>query len=512
MSWRKRESHISKDPVKRKKQLENLLLSKKRPKTAIKLGKIIPLPDDPVYKNNIVKYLEEQYYLPETKAPIILEDWQKKEILDPLFNTKTEDSLRRYSLALLSTPKKNGKSCLAAGIANYFLFQEEDDGEIILAANDKEQASWIIYSKLIKSLRMNKEQYKKVRIGKDFIENKRTDTVVRVVAQNLTTSGLNPNLTIFDELWAFELETSRKFFEELTTVPTRKEPLILIVSYAGYDEVSLLHELYTKGLKSDDDSFFFYWINENKASWITEKYLKKQKGRLRPSTYLRLHENRWTSSSEIFINDEIYQSCVDPFLSREPEGKKRIYIGVDIGISGDCSALAAVYREEEEVLLADHRIFIPGEEKIDLEDTVERVILEWNDKYTIEELSYDPYQFHRSAKTLAKKGIPISEFPQSQGNCVRFSQNLFDLLKARKLRLYSNPNIREHLLNCYAVQTPRGWRIVKRKKARKIDFSVALALACLSAVEGEGQEPYTLEDIENMVNPGTDYQQNYGKW
>ena len=62
---------------------------------------------------------------------------------------------------------------------------------------------------------------------------------------------MNPSLVIFDELWAYEDTESmnaRKFFDELTTVPTRKQPLTLIVTYAGFDEDSLLHEIYKRGL------------------------------------------------------------------------------------------------------------------------------------------------------------------------------------------------------------------------------------------------------------------------
>ncbi|MQY75773.1 MAG: hypothetical protein GH148_09690, partial [Clostridia bacterium] len=115
------------------------------------------------YKYDIIKYLEEQYYIIETKRPVRLEDWQKKRIFEPLFSLDDE-GFRKYSLAIIGLPKKNSKSTMASMIANFFLFQDEDFGEIILTANSKEQSSWIIFDKLKKSLQMNSKQLEEVNI------------------------------------------------------------------------------------------------------------------------------------------------------------------------------------------------------------------------------------------------------------------------------------------------------------------------------------------------------------
>ncbi|GAJ23231.1 unnamed protein product, partial [marine sediment metagenome] len=103
-------------------------------------------------------------------------------------------------------------------------------------------------------------------------------SIARVIAPNYKTgSGTNPSLVIWDELWAMELDRERKFWDELTTVPTRKNPLTLVVSYAGFDELSLLYELYKKGLARTDKEMFFIWSHRNLASWVTKKYLAKQR-------------------------------------------------------------------------------------------------------------------------------------------------------------------------------------------------------------------------------------------
>jgi len=99
----------------------------------------------------------------------------------------------------------------------------------------------------------------------------------------------------------------------------------------------------------------------------------------------------------------------------------------------------------------------------------------------------DPYQFHRSITTLKAAGIPIAEFAQTPANTIRMGQELFDLLKGRNLELYPAPDLREHALNTVAVESLRGFRIAKEKTSQKIDAIVALAMACVAAVDARPQ-------------------------
>lgn len=339
-----------------KKHYENLALEK-----AIGVEKKpLKSPFSPEYKNDIIRYLQDHYYIIETKEPVQLESWQKERIFKPLFELDNE-GLRRYSLAVVGLPKKNAKSTMASMVANYFLFQDEDFGEILCTANSKEQSSWIIFDKLKKSIQMNPKQLKEVKLFGDAIEIRRTGTVARVIAPNYKTgSGMNPNLVIWDELWAYQLDADRKFWDELCEVPTRKNPLSMVVSYAGFDEESLLFELYSKGLKKTDKAMFFIWSHRNLASWVTKKYLTSQRERLRPNTYLRLHENRWTSSESAFVSPEMWDACLDinlrPIL---PGFQGQLSIGVDIGYSHDSSSVVAVHREGDRIVLALHKCWIP---------------------------------------------------------------------------------------------------------------------------------------------------------
>ncbi len=492
--YRSQDSYLGRTEEARERQRENLLRG--RAKRARKALVKPPSLKDPAYKTDIIKFAEEQFYIPETRKPIVLEGFQKKDILKPLFYG--ED---RPTMALVGETKKSGKSTLAAMVAAWTLFCGEDFAEIYIAARDKDQANWIVFSKLVKTCEMNHNMLINVDITKDSIERKATGSVVRCLPTEISSAGLNPNLVIFDELWSYDLESMTKFFEELTTVPTRKHPLILIVTYAGYDtdEDNLLYSLYKKGLEGKDPTFFFFWDHKNRMAWQTKAYLKQQRGRLRPGTYKRLHLNEWTSGEEAFIDLDLWDQCVDrkhrPAL---PNKEISLVIGIDIGISHDCSAVVALARDEDKIKLACHRAWQPTKKKkIDLEASVEGYIKELAKDYTVKEVRFDPYQFHRSATTLAKEGLNMVEFPQTTDRLTAMSQNLYDLIKGANLVLYKDREMRGHAEKATAKETPRGWRIVKKKASHKIDLIIALGMAALGATKMEvssGLDPFFVID------------------
>ena len=100
--------------------------------------------------NKAVKFIER--HLTHTKGelakkPFIHQEYQKEQIIKPLFGWKNkEDDSRKYRPAFIFLPRKNGKSTLAAAIILTLLYLDNEYGaEYYSAANDKEQAK-IVYS------------------------------------------------------------------------------------------------------------------------------------------------------------------------------------------------------------------------------------------------------------------------------------------------------------------------------------------------------------------------------
>ncbi|MBA7556956.1 hypothetical protein ES705_49683 [subsurface metagenome] len=293
-------------------------------------------------------------------------------------------------------------------------------------------------------------------------------------------------------MWAYQLDADRKFWDELCEVPTRKNPLSLVVSYAGFDEESLLFDLYKKGLARTDKAMFFIWSHRNLASWVSKKYLASQRERLRPNTYLRLHENRWTSSESAFVSPEMWDACIDPNIRPILPGfQGQLSIGVDIGYSHDSSSVVGVYRDKNDrVVLGCHKCWIPTKtHKIDIEETVEAYLKELYKKFNVESINYDPYQFHRSGVSLTKEGLPMKEYAQSQSNLVEAGENLYSLIKGRNLSVYEDREIRDHVLKSIAQESSRGFRLIKSKQSERIDLAIALAMASIKAVDLDTGRP-----------------------
>jgi phage terminase large subunit-like protein len=86
------------------------------------------------------------------------------------------------------------------------------------------------------------------------------------------------------------------------------------------------------------------------------------------------------------------------------------------------------------------------------------------------------------SQSLEKKGLHITEFPQTSPNLTLASQNLYDLVVGRNLLMYPNADIRLAVSRAVAIETSRGWRIAKEKQSHKVDVVVALAMAAYAAV------------------------------
>lgn len=474
---------MSKDPVKRARSFANL-----------KAGKGIkrPFKKNPVhFKSNTehIKFIEQQFYIPETRQPIVLLDFEKR-LLDRLFRKSIKPNL-----AVIGAPKKSFKSTFSAAVAQLFLCTKPM-AEIYLLASDVQQQQLTCFNKLTKSIRMNPRLCKEcsIKAGKGRIEYE--DSFVQILAPNSSLAGINPSLVIAEELWSWTTTEHKRCWDELVNVPTREENLNLVTSYAGFseDEDSILWELYKKGIDQaegraeKDKQFLFRWFGielYEQVPWVTQKYLTQQRNRLRPNTYKRLFRNEWTSGSENFVDSAVLDACTHNDYKRGLVFEKPVCAGIDIGLKHDTSAIVLVGAISKDTLaVIDHKCFIPKKGvTLDLEKTVEAQMLAYSKRYKIKAVFYDPFQFARSARTLQNAGLNMQEYPQTTGNTVAMSETLSGLLNNQSLMIYPDKELRQHLLNAEAKETPRGWRLVKRKQSRKIDIAVSLAMACQAAQE-----------------------------
>lgn len=454
---------------------------------------------------NIVVWGEDNIILP-TGDYIQFEDHQKA-ILDHVFTF--DEGRLPYSIIVYSCPKKSGKTALNALVMTWWGYNIEAPNEIICVANKRDQA----IARGFKELKGYIERSPRLlsdteKITEREIKLKNGTTLLAIPNDFAGEAGSNHGLTTWDELWGFTTERDRRLFDELTPVPTRKNSIRLITTYAGFEgESELLEDLYhivfdeqhnvkdgvERPLGDDFPAYakgelFMYWDHEARMPWQTPQYYETQKVQLRPNTYLRLHKNQWVSSETGLFDMEKWDGCVDrdhrPPL---PDKSIQLYVACDASTKKDRSAVVSVYREGQKIKLGPKRFWQPtSEEPMDLEETMEAYLLELHRGYTLLTVKYDPFQFHRSAVTLAKKGLPMEEFPQTGSNLTEIGQNLYDLIEYQNLVLYACKDMRYEASCSIAKETTRGLRIMKEKSTQKIDQIVALAMAALPVSKASG--------------------------
>lgn len=460
------------------------------------------------YARDPVAFIDRYITRNERGQPFALLPHQR-EILGVLFAFDAEGRLP-YDNIIWSCVKKSGKTTLSGMLKLWWGFTQEAPNELKAVANDQEQAVARTFNTCVKLLKYNPELGDSARVtGKTIVLS--NGTTIQAIANDFSgEAGGNQGWSSWTELWAFTSESSRRLWEELTPVPTRRNSIRFIDTYAGFEgESDLLFTLYKSVVSPDehpegqgervhdtwpifanrDARVIAYWDHEPRMPWQTPAYYAAQRRTLRASSYLRLHENRWTQGVSTFVTPELWDPCVLPDLRPEigaPRGS--LFVGVDAGIKHDSAAVVAVRWDGPVLRLSSHRIWQPTpKDPLDIENTIEAYLLELRARGGLARVVCDPYQLHRSISTLKAAGMPIEEYPQTVPNLTAAGQSLFDLLNGQNIRMYPAADVRQQAMATVAVESARGWRIAKEKASRKIDVIVALAMACRAAME----QPYS---------------------
>jgi phage terminase large subunit-like protein len=453
------------------------------------------------WRSDVIGFIEGVLIDPETGEPFVLLD-AEREFLKHAF-TVDDDGRLRYHELIYACPKKSGKTTFAAiyVIAIVLLFGGTYP-EAICCANDYEQSVGRVHQ----MIRRIVEASPLLRADAKFTADKITiaDAVISAIPSDYASAaGSNHVIAVFDELWGYVSERSRRLFDELVPPPTRKIACRLTVTYAGFeDESTLLEELYKRGLQQPQvgprlyagDGLLMAWHHDPVAPWQDAKWLAEMRRSLRPNQYLRMIENRWVTTESSFIDMAWFDQCVDPELRPAVADKRLpVWIGLDASTKRDSTAIACCTWDDttKKVCLVAHRIFQPSEkDPLDFEATVEATLLEMIEHFQVKTVRYDPYQMQAVAQRMLSNRVPMEEFPQSVPNLTEASTNLYELIKGRNLALYPDEQIRLAVSRAIALETSRGWKISKEKAAHKIDIVVALGMAAHAAVASQGECTY----------------------
>ena len=454
-----------------------------------------------------VAWIEDHFYIPETKSIIPLEPYQREMIREAL--SRDKNGLFNYSTIIWSDVKKSAKSTIAAAIALWMGFQVEW-GQITLVANDLKQVDSRVGFYIRRAIELNPEMAKVCKIVRYQISLPNHTFIESVPIDPSGEAGGNADMVIYSELWGAHQEAKQRMWAE-TTLPPNKfgKSFRWVESYAGYSGESLLLEkLYQQGTKEEHgahrldveelpDDFpafanaqsrmFCMWNDRGRMPWHSPEYYGQEEGVLTPNEFRRLHKNEWVSSEDVFVEIEWWDACQMESIPPGPENDPWI-VALDAGVSGDSFAVVAVSRFPGEDIHSAVRYAKqwkpPKGGKIDFQGTdefpgPEKELRRLLEERNIVEVAYDPYQLEDMAGRLRKEGLGwFKAFSQAKERLIADSQ-LRQMIMERRLHHSGEHDLREHVGNANAKIDPeeRKIRIVKRSELLKVDLAVALSMA-----------------------------------
>jgi phage terminase large subunit-like protein len=443
---------------------------------------------------------------PVTEQPFELCDAQKQ-FFNHCWKTR-EDGRLLYPEQCFGAIKKSGKTGTAAmHVLTTTLVYGGRFAEAYVVANDFEQAQSRVFAEIKKICEASPLLKRECEIYQSRILFPQTNACIQAIGSDATSAaGGHPCVSSFDELWGFCSERSRRLYEELVPIPSRRISCRLVTTHAGYSgESSLLEEMYNTGLALPKiapnlhagNHRLFFWSHEPLLSIQTASWLEQMRETTRPIQFLRQFENRFVTSESSFIDLAAWDRCVDPQLSAVPADMfLPVYIGVDASTKRDSSAIVAVTFDQktQKVRLVFHRIFQPSQtEPLDFELSIEATLLDLKRRFQIRRLLYDPFQMQASAQRLIKAGVPnVEEYPQTLDRLTATSQQLYDLITGQAFVAYPSEAIRLAISRTVAIEGTRGWRIGKTTQSHKVDVVIALSLACFAAVRAQGESNFDL--------------------
>lgn len=468
--------------------------------------------------------------------PFILEPWQQDELVRPLFGWKRPDGTRRYREAYVEIPKKNGKSSLAAGIALYLLFADGEPGaEVISAAGDKDQAR-IVFGDAKAMRAASAELRKRSKAYKDSIVVHATGSTYRAVSSDAPTKhGINPHGIMFDEL---HVQSDRELWDTLVTgIASRRQPLAVALTTAGYDRRSLCwekHEYARKILEGslEDPAFLaVIYAADAAADWrapatwrkanpnlnvsVKESYLRDQVRKAEESlpyqnTFRRLHLNVWTEQAQRAIDMDSWNAGAEP-LDVEALRGRRCFAGLDLASTTDVAAFVLLFPPltEDEPYQIVSRFWVPAENLVArvkrdrvpydvwmqqglLEategnvidyDVIRQRIREDGDRFDIREIAFDRWGAVQLTTQLQGDGFTVVPIGQGFHGMAAPTKEFLSLVAARRLVHGGHPVLRWMASNVSVKQDAAGnLKPDKGASAEKIDGVVALIMALARAI------------------------------
>ena len=481
--------------------------------------------------------------------------WQEQLIRD-IFGIIKPDGYRQFRTAFVEICKKVDKSELAAAVALYLLYADnEPSAEVYGAAADRQQAS-IVFDVAKQMVEMSPALLKRSKLmtATKRIVNYGNSGYYQVLSAEVGGKhGFSVSGLVFDEI---HTQPNRQLYDVLTkgSSDARQNPLHFIITTAGTDRHSIAYELHTKavdilegrrvdptfypvvyGLKDDED-----W--EDEANWykvnpslgytvdierLRDAYREAKQNPADEVTFKWLRLNMWVSSTVAWIPDAIFMKGNEEIDLPALEGRD-CYGGLDLSSTGDITALVLMFppRDEDEKYILLPFFWVPEEtipqrvkaasvpydiwEKqgylLSTEgnvihyDFIEKFINDLAEKYHIVEIAVDRWNATRMIQNLEGDGFTMVPFGQGFASMSGPTKDFYRLLMEGQIIHGGHPVLRWMAGNVVVDTDPAGnIKVTKAKSKEKIDGIVAAIMALDRCIRNQTEPQGSVYDERGLL-------------
>ena len=464
--------------------------------------------------------------------------WQEQIIRD-VFGIVDEKGNRQFRTAYVEIGKKNGKSELAAAVALYLLFADnEPSAEVYGAAADRQQAT-IVFDVAADMVRMCSALSKRVKIltSQKRIVYAPTNSFYQVLsAEAYSKHGFNISGVVFDEL---HTQPNRKLFDVMTkgSGDARMQPLYFLITTAGTDTNSICYETHQKakdileGRKIDPTFYPVIYGADESDDWTDPKVWKKANPSLgitvgmdkvkaacesakqnpgEENSFRQLRLNQWVKQAVRWMPMDKWDKCNFKVDAEDLEGRV-CYGGLDLSSTTDITSFVLVFPPMDEDdkydilpyfwipedtlelrVRRDHVPYDVWERQGFLETTegnvvhygyIEKFIEGLGEKYNIKEIAFDRWGAVQMVQNLEGMGFTVVPFGQGFKDMSPPTKELMKLTLEQKLAHGGHPVLRWMMDNIFIRTDPAGnIKADKEKSTEKIDGAVATIMGLDRAI------------------------------
>jgi phage terminase large subunit-like protein len=403
-------------------------------------------------------------------------------------------------IGVLATPRGNGKSSLGGALAVWALFDDDSTGspQVPVVATTIGQGIRSCYGVAVAMIKAEPQLISRALLYTGVSTPRVTvpfngGEMFPISNDPDGLQGLDPSLAIVDEIGFQPVES----WDSLRMgAGKRAHSTIIGVGTPGFDHDNALYHLRKaihdgavlprlvfrefaapEGCRTDDRKA---WRKANpaiRAGFLRESALETDHG-ITPEGHFRLFRlgqhvdgtDSWLGSSGRAVWDALERPW--DFVAGDPT-----WVGVDVGIKRDSTAVVALQKGADGHLHASARFWVPSDDSpVDVTDVMEH-LRELARAYDVQAISFDPRFFDVPAKMLSDEGLPLVEIPQSVERMTGVLGSLLELIKRGELHHDGDALLRQHVLNAVPRFNERGFTLQKSKSRGKIDGAIALGLA-----------------------------------